>query len=63
MQKWRENIFKLTNGIESLHEDSSDNIVRVVNLATSKNVVVKSTFISTAGPLLMGTLTTRLITY
>jgi hypothetical protein len=32
-------------------------------LATSKNVVVKSTFISVGGPLLMGTLTTRLITY
>jgi hypothetical protein len=41
----RENIFKPTIGNESLHEISNDNGVRVVNLATSKNLVVKSTMI------------------
>jgi hypothetical protein len=39
----RENIFKLTIGKESLHEISNDNGVRVVNFATSENLVVKST--------------------
>ena len=39
----RENIFKLTIGNESLHQDSNDNGVRIVNSATSKNLVVKST--------------------
>ena len=39
----RENIFKLTIGNESLHLDSNDNDVRIVNFATSKNLVVKST--------------------
>jgi endonuclease/exonuclease/phosphatase family metal-dependent hydrolase len=39
----REDIFKPTVGKESLHEDSNDNGVRVVNFATSKNLVVKST--------------------
>jgi hypothetical protein len=33
---------KLTIGNESLHQDSNDNGVRVVNFATSKNLVVKS---------------------
>ena len=37
----RENIFKLTIGNESLHQDSNDNGVRIVNFATSKNLVVK----------------------
>jgi hypothetical protein len=32
----REDIFKPTNGNESLHEISNDNGVRVVNFATSK---------------------------
>jgi hypothetical protein len=64
----RENIFKPTIGKESLHQDSNDNGVRVVNFATAKNLVVKSTMfphrnISTPGPLLTGILTTRLITY
>ena len=36
----RENIFKPTIGNESLHQD---NEVRIVNFATSKNLVVKST--------------------
>ena len=39
----RENIFKLTIGNESLHQDSNDNGVRIVNFATSKNLVLKST--------------------
>jgi hypothetical protein len=34
----RENIFKATIGTESLHQDSNDNGVRIVNFATSKNV-------------------------
>jgi exonuclease III len=39
----REDTFKPTIGNESLHEDSSDNGVTVVNFAKSKNLVVKST--------------------
>jgi hypothetical protein len=39
----RESIFKTTIGNESLHEISNDNGVRVVNFATTKNLVVKST--------------------
>jgi hypothetical protein len=39
----REDIFKPTIGNESSCEDSNDNGVRVVNFATSKNLVVKST--------------------
>ena len=39
----RENIFKPTTGNESLHQVSNDNGVRIVNSATSKNLVVKST--------------------
>ena len=39
----RENIFKPTIGNESLHQDSNDNGVRIVNFATSTNLVVKST--------------------
>jgi hypothetical protein len=39
----REDIFKPKIGNESLHEISNDNRVRVVNFATSKNLVVKST--------------------
>ena len=38
----RENIFKPTIGNESLHQDSNDNGVRIVNFAMSKNLVVKS---------------------
>ena len=38
----RENIFKPTVGNESLHQDSNDNGVRIVNFTTSKNLVVKS---------------------
>jgi hypothetical protein len=39
----RENIFKPTIGKESLHQDSNYNGVRIVNFATLKNLVVKST--------------------
>jgi hypothetical protein len=39
-------IFKPTIGIESLHEISNDNGVGVVNFATSKNLIVKSTMFS-----------------
>jgi hypothetical protein len=38
-----ENIFRPTIGTESLHQDSNNNGVRMVNSATSKNLVVKST--------------------
>jgi len=39
----RENIFKPTIGNDILHQDSNDNVVRIVNFATSKNLVLKST--------------------
>jgi hypothetical protein len=65
----REDIFKLTIGNESSHEISNDNGVRVVNFATSKNLVVKApccpivASINTPGPLLMERHTTRLIIF
>jgi hypothetical protein len=40
----REDIFKPIIGNESLRKASNDNGVRVVNFATSKNLIVKSTF-------------------
>jgi endonuclease/exonuclease/phosphatase family metal-dependent hydrolase len=39
----KEDIFKPIIGNESLHEASNDNGDRVVNFATSKNLIVKST--------------------
>jgi hypothetical protein len=39
----REDIFKPIIGNESLHEAKNDNGVRVVNFATLKNLIVKST--------------------
>jgi exonuclease III len=54
----REDIFKPAIGNESSHEISNDNGIRVVNVATSENLVVKSTMfpiaasINTPGPLL-----------
>ena len=39
----REEIFKVTIGNKSLHQDSNDNAVRIVSFATSKNLAVKST--------------------
>jgi hypothetical protein len=41
----REDICKQTIGNESLHEISNDNGERVVNFATSKILVVKSTML------------------
>jgi hypothetical protein len=38
----REDVFKLTIGNVSLHQDSNDGGVRVVNFATLKNLVVES---------------------
>jgi len=37
----RENIFKPTIGNDSLYQDINDNDYRIVNFATSKNLVVK----------------------
>ena len=65
----RENNFKPTIGNESLHQDSNDNGVRIVNFATSKIWLLRArcshtgTFISTSGPLLMGRRTIRSTTY
>jgi hypothetical protein len=39
----REDILKPIIGNESLHEASNDNRIRVVNFATSKHLIVKST--------------------
>jgi len=39
----RQNIFKPTIGNDSLYKGSNDNGVRIVNFATSKNLVVYST--------------------
>jgi hypothetical protein len=39
----RENIFKPIIANESLHEASNDNGVRIVNFATSKNMIIKNT--------------------
>ena len=39
----KEKIFKPAIGNESLHQYSKDNGVRIVNFATSKGLVVKST--------------------
>ena len=56
----RMNIFKPTIGQESLHQDSNDNGVRLVNFVTSKNLVVMSTMFPhrnihcTAHPILCG---------
>jgi len=65
----RENFFKPTIGNESLHWDSNDNVVRIVKLPHQKIWSLRErcsrteTFICTPGPLLMGRLITRLITY
>jgi hypothetical protein len=42
-KRGKEDIFKPIISNESLHEASNDKGVRVVNFATSKNVIVKST--------------------
>jgi hypothetical protein len=38
----RENVFKPTAGNVSIHEDSDDNGGRIVNFATSKNLVARN---------------------
>ena len=43
-QVGRENIFNPTTGQKSLHQDSSDNGVRLANFATSKNLVKSTMF-------------------
>ena len=63
---WRENIFNPTTGKESLIEDSNDNDFGIGNLATTKNLVVKSKMFphrnkNTPEALLMGRSTKRLI--
>jgi len=40
----RKNIFKVTTGKKSLHQESNDNGVRTVNIATSKNLVNSTMF-------------------
>jgi hypothetical protein len=40
---WREDVFRPTFGNGGLHQESNDNGVRIVNFATSKKFVVKST--------------------
>jgi hypothetical protein len=65
----REDIFKPTIGNESLHEISNDNELRVVNFATSKNLIVKITMFphcnihNILGQLLMERCTTKLIIF
>jgi hypothetical protein len=65
----REDIFKPIIGQESLHLDSNENGVRLVNFATSNILLLRArcsltgTFINTPGPPLMARLTTRLTTY
>jgi hypothetical protein len=60
----KEDIFKPKIGNESLHEITIDNGVRIVNFATSKNIIVKSTLfpliINSLGCLLMEGSTTKL---
>jgi hypothetical protein len=41
----RENILKPTIGNEMLHQDLNDSGVRIVNFATSKNLVLKRTML------------------
>jgi hypothetical protein len=62
----REHISKPTIGNESLHEISNDNGIRVVNFASSKNLIVRSTmfplvtFINSLGRLLIERFTNKL---
>jgi len=43
--KNEENIFRATSDNESLHQDSNDSGVRIVNFATSKHLIFKSTML------------------
>jgi len=42
MKNWGGGFFQATFGDESLHQDGNDNGVRIINFATSKNLVVNS---------------------
>jgi hypothetical protein len=44
----REDIFKLTIGNVNLHKINNNNGVRIVNFATSKNLIVKNTMFPTS---------------
>ena len=63
-----EDIFKPTTGNERLQESSTDNVV-ISHSATSKDVVIKNamfpywSIINTTGSLLMGRITSQLITF
>ena len=65
----REYIFNPSIGNESLHQDNNNSGVRIANLPHHKMWLLRTrcfltvTFISTPGPLLIGRLTTRLVTY
>ena len=43
MQNFEGRIFKPKIGNDSLHQDSNDNCIRIVNFAASNNLVAKST--------------------
>lgn len=47
----QDDIFKPTIESESLHEFSKENGVRLVNFATSKSLIIKSTTITTSSSL------------
>jgi len=63
----REDIFKPTIENKRLHQDNNDNGVRIVNFATSKNLVLKNkkfpyrNIHNTPEPFRMGRNTSRLI--
>jgi len=62
----REDIFKLTVGNESLHQDCNDKSVRIVNFATSKYVVAKAKMFphrNLHSYIVVGRLKARLIIY
>jgi hypothetical protein len=41
----KETMFRPTIGLESLHDESNDHGIRLVNFATSKDLIVKSTYL------------------
>jgi exonuclease III len=66
----KDDIFKPTNKKESLHQDSNNNGVRIVNCATTKKIYLLTAqcsrteiFTNSPGLLLMERLTTIVITY
>ena len=68
MQSWEREYFQTDKGNEGLHQDSNDNVVRIIKCVTSKINLLRArcsytaTFVITPGTLLMGRLTNRLIT-